>query len=295
VLPPGKIFDIAGFGMHICVRGRPSGLPPVVIEAGNSMCGAAYSRLQDVLASDAQVITYDRAGLGWSDDRPGPRDAEAVCSQLHALLETAGIVQPVVLVGHSIGGLFLRVYARRFPDEVAGAVFLDASHPRAGELLGGDQWIEDTREFYLAQKRDVETGRLHPSDQLLLNYFADLPEVQAQLRWAALQPLRYDVSVATLEAFHTSAAQAEASGSLGNRPVLSITAPALPDFEWQPRFDIAAFVAAKASLHKDLARLSTRGRHIVIEGAEHGTMAAIPGHASACASAILELARQAAT
>jgi pimeloyl-ACP methyl ester carboxylesterase len=259
------------------------------------MCAAAYVRIQTALSPFVQVITYDRTGLGHSEDIADSKDAEHVCDHLHRLLESAGIKSPIVIAGHSIGGLFLRVYAGKFPDEVAGAVFLDATHPRISQALGGNDWIAQTCEFYRTQKRAVEAGHLHESDTLLLESFADLPELQAQLEFAALQPRRYDVSIETLQAFEVSAAQAESYGDLGNRPVISITAPAAVKFDWLPDFDIDAYAAAKVSLHRELAELSTRGRHVQIEGAEHGTLITDPRFAAAAASEIIAVVREAAS
>ncbi len=76
------------------------------------------------------MCSYDRAGLGWSDSSADPRDAQHMVHELHALLEAAHIAPPYVLAGHSLGGLLILAYTRRYPDEVAGLVFLDSSHPQ---------------------------------------------------------------------------------------------------------------------------------------------------------------------
>jgi hypothetical protein len=183
-----------------------------------------------------------------------------------------------------------------FPDEVAGAVFLDATHPRLSEVLQGNQWIADTCEFYRAQKEVVQGGRLHDSDVELIESFADLPKVQEQLRFAALQPRRYDTSIETLQAFEASAAQAMACGDLGDRPVLSITAPAVQRFDaWLPKFSGYLAPAVKAGLHKELAQLSTRGRHIEVEGAEHGVLSSDRRFVPIVAEEILKVVREAAS
>jgi pimeloyl-ACP methyl ester carboxylesterase len=293
--PPGEVFEIFGRRMHLCRRGAGDGLPTVVIEAGNSMCGAAYARLQMGLSAHTQVVTYDRSGLGWSDNDTEPKDAEHVAAQLHALLQRAGVAPPIVLAGHSIGGLFLRVYAGKYPGEVCGAVFLDATHPRLSEALGGNQWIADTCEFYRTQKEAVGHGNLHESDAWFVDSFADLPHVQAELRHAALQPLRYDVSIETLEAFEATAAQVMACGDLGDRPVLSVTAPELVRFdEWLPAFSGYLSPEKKSALHAELAALSTHGRHITVEGAEHGNLTSDRWHAAIVVEEMLDLVREAA-
>jgi hypothetical protein len=150
--------------------------------------------------------------------------------------------------------------------------------------------------LYRAQKSAVEAGRLHEIDVSFLASFGDLPDVQDQLRFAALQPRRYDVSIETVEALDISAAQAEAYGDLGNRPTLSITAP--EDVKCDSRLtQYSGYIAthAKTALHKELARLSTRGRHIEIDGADHGTLIANPAFAAMVADEILKTVREAAS
>jgi pimeloyl-ACP methyl ester carboxylesterase len=95
--------------------------------------GHGWAEIQRYLAQHTTVVLYDRAGLGWSDPGPWPTGKQMV-DDLHALLGAAGIPAPYVLVGHSVGGLLVRLYARRYPEQVAGLVLVDSSHP--------DQWRE---------------------------------------------------------------------------------------------------------------------------------------------------------
>jgi pimeloyl-ACP methyl ester carboxylesterase len=83
---------------------------------------------QDAIAPFARVCTYDRAGLEWSDPAPTARTSQQIVNELHALLANAGIEPPYVMVGHSFGGLNVRLYASQFPEEVAGLVLVDACH-----------------------------------------------------------------------------------------------------------------------------------------------------------------------
>ncbi|MGH6971242.1 MAG: alpha/beta fold hydrolase, partial [Caulobacteraceae bacterium] len=124
--PPGEMIDIGGRRLHLLRRGE--GAPTVVLEAG----GGGGSSTQDWpllnrVAQFTHVLSYDRAGLGWSDPSPEPKTINGIVGDLDALLSSARESPPYVLVGGSFGGLLVRAFCRRFPDNVAGAVFLDAS------------------------------------------------------------------------------------------------------------------------------------------------------------------------
>src|SRR5690349_12299074 len=106
-----------------------SGEPTVVFESGGG-CGAdSLMNLAQQVQSFARVLVYDRAGLGQSDPAPWPRTIQDAVSDLHTLLHTARIPGPYLLVGHSLGGLMIRLYAAQYPLEVAGLVLLDVPHP----------------------------------------------------------------------------------------------------------------------------------------------------------------------
>lgn len=126
--PPGELIDIGGRRLHIECRGSAPG-PTVVVEAGLSQFTAHSSvgPLADQVAPFARVCIYDRAGLGWSDPAPEPRTHQDMVSDLHQLLKAKGLSGPYLLVGHSVGGLLVRLYAQQYPAEVAGVVLVDAS------------------------------------------------------------------------------------------------------------------------------------------------------------------------
>lgn len=118
--PLGKLVDVGGYRVHLYCVG--TGSPTVVI------VGAGFSfnwgLVQPEVARFTQVCSYDHSGIGWSDD--GPKDSCSLrVSEVHSTLKNAGIKGPFVLVGHSLGGFVARLYAGRYPDEVAGIVFVD--------------------------------------------------------------------------------------------------------------------------------------------------------------------------
>jgi pimeloyl-ACP methyl ester carboxylesterase len=99
----------------------------VILDAGLGEFSAHWVRVQQEVSDTTRVCAYDRAGMGWSEMGPEPRDARLITSELHTLLDKAGIEGPYVLVGHSFGGMYMQTYAAHYPEEVAGVTLVDSS------------------------------------------------------------------------------------------------------------------------------------------------------------------------
>src|SRR5215213_12041034 len=125
--PPGEMVDVNGHLMHINCMGE--GSPTVILEAANLGMSAHWVRVQQQLTKSTRVCSYDRAGMGWSEPSPEPRDAKQISSELHTLLKGADTEGPYVVVGHSYGGLYAQMYAARYPKQVAGVALVDSMHP----------------------------------------------------------------------------------------------------------------------------------------------------------------------
>ena len=125
--PPGRLVDLGTHRLHLLESGR--GSPTILLEAGLMSTVLSWSELQHTLEKSFRLVSYDRAGLGWSELGPMPRTADRIVDELHDLLERAAIPPPYVLVGHSFGGLTMPLFAARFPDQVAGMVLIDPVTP----------------------------------------------------------------------------------------------------------------------------------------------------------------------
>jgi pimeloyl-ACP methyl ester carboxylesterase len=125
--PKGTIELPNGRSLYIECRG--SGSPTVVFEVGQDEPRSDTAYVQDTLARQYMTCTYDRANNGKSSKAPTPRTAGEIVTDLHQLLKAAEVPGPYVLAGSSIGGLFVQLYGRRYPDEVVGVVAMNPEPP----------------------------------------------------------------------------------------------------------------------------------------------------------------------
>ena len=102
-------------GSHLHLQSAGSEAPTVVLEAGLGGMSSVWAWIQPEIAKFSHVVSYDRAGLGWSEANATPKTAMQVALRLRALLQGSNIPPPYILVGHSMGGFFIRVFADLFP------------------------------------------------------------------------------------------------------------------------------------------------------------------------------------
>lgn len=152
-----EMIDVGGYRLHINCAGSPAkGSPTVVMDAGGYDSSEAWNQVQPKIAEFARVCVYDRAGLGKSERQPNPSyPSLEVVKDLHTLLVNAHIVPPLVLVGHSFGGMNVRLYASRFPQEVVGMVLVDSVHE--DEM---DRWVAMMPPEIKQQLTDADKAQL---------------------------------------------------------------------------------------------------------------------------------------
>jgi pimeloyl-ACP methyl ester carboxylesterase len=282
--------DIGGYRLHL--REMGSGAPTVVLEAGLAGFSLDWGLTQPRVAEFARVVAYDRAGYGWSDPGPAPRDAERIARELHELLRRADIPGPYVLVGHSFGGFTQRMFAHLYPDETVGMVLVDSIHEDMLERL--DPQARPTF-VWLARLVDYALrvlgvgGRLGTVRALgvlgglpMLYPFTKLPKPERDMAFALRYPaVFFRTSQAEYAAFPRSIEQVRATGSLGDKPLVVITALGSDQNQRRPTTDLATGLDRRdgilgrmarygVELQQDLAnRLSTRGEHLVTRDSGH--------------------------
>lgn len=126
---PGQMVAVGDVEMHIHCVGE--GSPTVIFEAGFGAWSDGWTKVQPVVGTFTRACSYDRAGLGWSETSTETRTPEHIATELYRLLVNAGVQPPYVLVGHSLGGKSIRLFADMYPEEVSGLVFVDAQHESA--------------------------------------------------------------------------------------------------------------------------------------------------------------------
>jgi pimeloyl-ACP methyl ester carboxylesterase len=126
--PPGRMVSLGTHDVHLHCSG--AGKPVVVFEADLDQLGSlSWTLVQSEVAKFTRACSYDRAGIMWSEPGPQPRDGETIVRELRAVLDAAGEDGPYVLVGHALGGAYVRILAGQAPAAVCGMVLVDASHP----------------------------------------------------------------------------------------------------------------------------------------------------------------------
>ena len=276
--PPGRMVDVGGYRLHLNIMGEEKGGPTVLLDAGMVSFSSNWALVQPEVSKVARVVAYDRAGLGWSDPGPKPRDAGHSASELHTALGNLGIAGPYVLAGHSYGGLAVRAFDALYRDEVAGMVLVDGSHP--------DQWVR----FGVSSKR-VGVGnkvggllarfgvfRIFNREYKLL---ADglPPQQYAELMAFASSPRALSVAGDALLVWDDiSRPLVNNAGSLGDRPlvVLSVTE--------QPRMG-----EKLTELQAELPALSSNSQHITVQGAYHEGLLSQREYARFVTEAILQV------
>jgi pimeloyl-ACP methyl ester carboxylesterase len=284
--PPGRLVDLGSHRLH--VRESGCGTPTIILEAGLMSTVLSWNDLQRELARFCRVLSYDRAGLGWSDLGPMPRTADRIVDELHAMLERAAIPPPYVLVGHSFGGLTMPLFAARFPEELAGMVLVDPVAPAEWNPPSEHDWkltrigakvcrraailsrigIIRFLAFLLTSGvkkpasylvRLISRGTPADSGSVSSPWFSALPaneRVMAAVFWVQQ---KFALTIASqLENLPASAARVGELDNFCDKPVVILSAGDAPEH--------------RRKEHEAMARRLPRGEHVLARGSNHWIM-----------------------
>jgi pimeloyl-ACP methyl ester carboxylesterase len=241
-----------------------------VLDSALAATSLSWSEIQPRLAEWTRVVSYDRAGFGWSDASPVPRTVENMVEELDQLLSAADVEPPYVLVGHSFGGWVAQLYASRHRSNVCGLILVDSPHPRTWKDPDAAQASRVVRGARLARRAAwcarfgwmrlmflLERVRVFGEHGRVAELLGKTPlAIRRQLRTFWVQPKTLEALASQIENAPASAAKVfEETSELGEMPLVVLTA-ANPD---STRLDDQLQTTA----------LSRSGRHVIASGSGH--------------------------
>lgn len=304
--PPGRMVNLGTHRLHVLEQG--SGPATILLEAGLMSTVLSWSGLQQDLSQAYRVISYDRAGLGWSDLGPMPRNSGRIVDELHRMLAEADIAPPYILVGHSFGGLTMPLYAAKYPQEVTGLVLVDGVTPgewnppsesdrkltgigakvcRRAAILSRLGILRFVRFLLTTRAKDV-AGRLvrlisrgtpAQSGSVSSPWFWALPEKERAMAAVFWVKEKFALTIASqLENLPVSAALLSEAGYPQDKPIVFLSASTSP----QRRRDEHAALTARLPL----------ARHLTAANSNHWIMQAQPELVLQAVEHVLRIARE---
>jgi pimeloyl-ACP methyl ester carboxylesterase len=281
--PPGQMVDVGGYKLHLYCQG--SGSPPVVLVPGAGDFSLTWSLVQPEVAQTTRVCAYDFGGFGWSELGPQPPTMEKILAELHTLLINAGIEGPYILVGHSLGGMYVRAYAVRYPEEVVGMVLVDPTHEDQmardyaavashGDEGGGSSATDQINLLvYEVMLRSFEglnsLGILAMNPESFPADVPDLPEVAKEYKAVMLSHDSFFAAIRQQGAYveeNEAAVQEMHITSLGDVPLVVLSSRKVAA---QPGLSAEEMAELMAELHTELAALSSLGELVFAEESLH--------------------------
>ena len=256
----GRLVEVGGRMMHIHCTG--DGNPTVILDSGLGDSYLSWRKVQPEIARFTRVCSYDRAGLGFSDPSSQARKSKVIAEELHALLQAASVPPPYVIVGHSLGGYNVRVYASLFGSDIVGMVLVDASHP-------------DQENRFPPELKNMEGSWRREAEFVAYTMPFGVPRLlglcdnDPTTRAADCNGRASREQLAEINAFLERAAETAATGSLGDLPLAVLSHD--PD---RPSSDLPPDLAKQTNeawekMQVDLAHLSTRGTQTIARNSAH--------------------------
>jgi pimeloyl-ACP methyl ester carboxylesterase len=288
---PGDLVDVGGRNLHLHVTGEEHGGPTVVMEAGMGASSVSWAWVQPAVDDTATVVSYDRAGIAWSDPPAADRDPATTVEDLRTALEARGLPGPYVLVAHSMGALVARAFAGAHPDEVAALVLVDPSHEHQY-----DAYPAEEREQVAGAPRMMRAAavaatfgvfRIHNPQAFAADGMPDDAR-GAFLGWAGTSRSWSVMAddMAAFDAYGRAAADARLPEDLPVR-ILSADTSDDPELQWMTDLQLER--------HAELEQLTADTQRTVLPGASHFTVLTSRQYAEQVAAVVARTVEQART
>ncbi len=290
--PIGRMISVDGHQVHIYCTG--TGAPTVILEGGRTAGSLVWAWVQRDVSKVSRVCSYDRPGYGWSDPTDIPLDAAHTSQQLHAFLQAANEKPPYIVVGHSMGGAYARMFAGDHREELAGLVLVDATHPSmmtSGAEIGLPP-IDKPQGGSLGTVL-VSSGMLPLAMQLGIvktgydDSWAGLPpEFVPALKAFTTSPQFFETYTKETPTFADSLNQISSLDGLGNMPLTVISSDKWVDKDQETAERRAEW--QKKQQRKWLS-ISTKSQFLIVPGADHNSLLNNKDHAGIVANAIVKM------
>jgi pimeloyl-ACP methyl ester carboxylesterase len=270
--PSGQLLDVDGLALHLDCRG--AGEPTLVLEAGLTSGSVTWMLVHDALAEVTRVCAYDRPGMDWSEPIGRTADAAEVASRLRRVLQVGGVEGPIVLLGMSAGGVYVREFQRTWPEDIVGMVFVDSSHEQQGRRLPEADGENGTQAAVSLCARFQPFGVVRAFSLMdpLLDSF-HIPENVREILEANISQSHSCGSIlAEMESFGGEGMDGSPPSSLGDLPLLVLSQGNEPEANEDLGLTLAMAIEGRLVwdvLQEELTALSSRGRRVVATESGH--------------------------
>ena len=267
-VPLGRLYDVGGRQLMLYASG--TGGPVVVVLPGAGLTGLGYLNLHEQVSQFATSVLYDRAGTGWSDHAELPRSATEVTDELRSLLRVAGVLAPYVFVGHSLGGIYARCFAQRFPADVAGLVFLDPGHEDYTTKLPTPSLFERLRTSLALFRALLQLKRHYRG--FFERMFADWPAPVRDLLFE-YHLTSWRIGLKEAKNFESICDEVRRGGDMPDVPLIVLTGMGIDPFRAVFATDASQrkLNKIKLAINRAIANSVSHGEHRALENAAHAT------------------------
>ena len=280
--PPGKMYSVNSGKIHMyCTGPEDSSKPTIIIISGGATPSFLYFDLQEKLSETVRTCTYDAAGLGWSKANDIPYTTKNMSDELYQLLQTAQIDGPIILAGHSLGGIVSLIYSAEHEEQVVGIAFIDSSHYNQFDYFGKEyrdatfkQIDEHLPNFWL-----IELGNNLGVLRLMAIFNTSMTEEQAEEYKIVDSLNRWNPPHSTMKSMASNLKLSFEQGKevhydRGDLPIVVISAgsPIVSDSQEIGGVSTKEFRKGFDVLQKDLAGLSSNGKHVFVNETDHSSI-----------------------